>query len=168
MDGLFDTYSSLLPELTAWVAQRFPAGTDQPASAHTRAVRAKALDLLRGLLPAASLSHVGIFASGQTLEQLILHLLAHPLPEAHRCGELMLKAMKASMPSFVTRVERPERGGEWIDSLRQRARVAAAVSARLGLDRVEDEQPAGVRLLHVEGSEELLLDGHAVRDLGAR
>ncbi len=156
MDGLFDTYSSLLPELTAWVAERFPAG-DQPAAAHTRAVRAKTLDLLRGLLPAASLSHVGIFASGQTLEQLILHLLAHPLPEAQRCGELMLDAMKASMPSFVTRVERPERGGEWIDSLRRRARVAATVSARLGLDRVEDEQPPGVRLLHVEGNEDLLL-----------
>ena len=31
---------------------------------------AKALDLLRGLLPASSLSHMGIFATGQTYEQL--------------------------------------------------------------------------------------------------
>ena len=40
------------------------------------------MDLLRGLLPAASLSHMGIYASGQTYEQLILHLMSHPLPEA--------------------------------------------------------------------------------------
>jgi thymidylate synthase ThyX len=157
MDDLFDTYSSLLPELTVWVAERFPADPDQPIAAHGRAVKAKALDLLRGLLPAASLSHVGIFASGQTLEQLILHLLAHPLPEARSCGELVLRAMKASMPGFVARVERPDRGGEWIESLRQRARSAAAVTDRLGLDRVDGEVRPGVRLLHVEGSEQRLL-----------
>ena len=57
------------------------AGDEAPA-AHARAIKAKALDLLRGLLPASSLSHMGIFATGQTYEQLILHLLAHPLPEA--------------------------------------------------------------------------------------
>ena len=58
------------------------AATTSPQAAHTRAIKAKALDLLRGLLPASSLSHMGIYASGQTYEQLILHLLAHPLPEA--------------------------------------------------------------------------------------
>src|SRR3954453_21728972 len=79
MDALFDLYSRALPRVTAWVAETFPG---DPSPARDRAVRAKALDLLRGLLPAASLSHVGIYASGQTYEQLILHLLAHPLPEA--------------------------------------------------------------------------------------
>ena len=157
MDHLFDTYASLLPTLSAWLAERFPAEHEQPAAAHARAIKAKTLDLLRGLLPAASLSHVGIYASGQTFEQLILHLLAHPLPEARDCGEMMLSAMKVVMPSFVARVERPDRGGQWIESLRARARSAAAVTARLGLDADAGEERAGVRLLHVEGSEELLL-----------
>ena len=90
---------------------RFPRADGEPEAARARAVKAKALDLLRGLLPAASLSHMGIFATGQTYEQLILHLLAHPLPEAQRYGEMILAAMKAMIPSFVTRVERPDRGG---------------------------------------------------------
>ena len=51
-----------------------------------RSIRAKALDLLRGLLPAATLSHVGIFASGQAYEQLVLRLIASPLPEAQAYG----------------------------------------------------------------------------------
>jgi thymidylate synthase ThyX len=141
-------------------------------------VKAKALDLLRGLLPAASLSHMGIFATGQTYEQLILHLLAHPLPEAQRYGRMILTAVQATIPSFVTRVERPDRGGAWVDYLRARsdaerewaqelglapalaAGVAAeqAAAARLGLAGHE-EAAAGssVRLLHVDGDEDALL-----------
>ena len=56
-----------------------------------RSIRAKALDLLRGLLPAASLSHMGIFASGQAYEQLLLRLLASPLPEAREYGRMILR-----------------------------------------------------------------------------
>ena len=157
MDSLFETYASLRRPVGTWVAERFPRGGDESAPAHERAVRAKTLDLLRGLLPAGSLSHVGIFASAQTIERLILHLLAHPLPEARGRGELMLAAMQATAPSFVTRVARPERGGQWISFLERRAAAERSVAQRLGLDREDGPEPAGVRLLRVEGDEELLL-----------
>ena len=82
MDTLFDTYAASLPKVASWADAQFPPPDGEPSAAHARAIQAKALDLLRGLLPAASLSHMGIYATGQTCEQLILHLLAHPLPEA--------------------------------------------------------------------------------------
>ena len=157
MDSLFDTYSSLQAPVQEWVGSRFSKLDSESQAAHERAVRAKALDLLRGLLPAASLSHVGIFATAQTVERLILHLLANPLPEARRCGEQMLRAMQVAAPSFVTRVERPERGGEWIGFLRRRAAGEASVVDRLGLNGEPAPEPASVRLLSVEGSEEQLL-----------
>jgi thymidylate synthase ThyX len=157
MDGIFATYASLLPRLDSWLAERFPAAGGESPRAHERAVRAKALDLLRGLLPAATLSHVGIFASGQTFERLVLHLLAHPLPEARACGERMLRALQVAMPSFVARVERPDRGGRWVEFLREREQSAARVARRLGLDGAPSPEPAGVRLLRVEGSERSLL-----------
>ena len=69
---------------------RFPRADGEPEAAHRRSIRAKALDLLRGLLPAASLSHMGMFATGQTYEQLVLHLLASPLPEARFYGDQIL------------------------------------------------------------------------------
>jgi thymidylate synthase ThyX len=158
MDGLFDAYAEALPRVQAWAAEQWPAAEGESPAAHARAVKAKALDLLRGLLPAASLSHMGMLATGQAYEGLILHLLAHPLPEARRCGRLMLEAVQAVMPSFVTRVERPDRGGEWITYLQRREEAARSWAARLGLDRDEDEgDGASVRLVHVDGDEEALL-----------
>ncbi len=158
MDELFDVYARSLPVVRAWAAQTFPPAPGESPAAHARAVTAKALDLLRGLLPAASLSHMGIFASGQTYEQLVLHLLAHPLPEARAYGAEILEAVKAVMPSFVARVERPDRGGEWIAYLEQRELAARRWAGRLGLDRAADADGGpSVRLLHVEGDEDRLL-----------
>jgi thymidylate synthase ThyX len=162
MDTLFTTYAESLPRVTAWADAQFPPPDGEPSAAHRRAIQAKALDLLRGLLPAASLSHMGIYATGQTYEQLILHLLAHPLPEARDYGRMLLDAVKAVIPSFVTRVERPDRGGEWIAFLEAREQAAERWVARLGLDRgrraadAEATRPS-VRLLHVDGDEDALL-----------
>jgi thymidylate synthase ThyX len=160
MDELLSTYSALLPRVTAWAAEQFPLRDGDDERAHARATKAKALDLLRGLLPAASLSHMGIFATGQTYEQLILHLLAHPLPEAQRYGRMLLTAVQATIPSFVTRVERPDRGGAWVDYLSARAEAGRAWAARLGLDQSEGaagELGPSVRLLRAEGSEDDLI-----------
>jgi thymidylate synthase ThyX len=160
MDEIFAIYSAALPRVQAWAAERYPAAAGESAKAHERAIRAKALDLLRGLLPAASLSHMGIFATGQTYEQLILHLLAHPLPEARHYGQMILRAVQDVMPSFVSRVERPDRGGEWVAYLERRGQAAERWAARLGLDRAAGDDGAGgpsVRLIHHEGDEDRLL-----------
>ena len=156
MDAIFRIYSELLPQVMAWAAEQFPRGDEEPEAAHRRAIKAKALDLLRGLLPASTLSHMGIYATGQTYEQLILHLLAHPLPEARRTGEAILTELKQVIPSFLTRIERPERGGEWIGYLQARRSAGERWAARLATDETAAAGPS-VRLLHVDGDEESLL-----------
>ena len=160
MDEVFAIYERSLPRVIAWVEETYPAPEGGSPAAHARAVQAKALDLLRGLLPAASLSHMGIFATGQTYEQLILHLLAHPLPEARDYGRMMLRTMQTVMPSFVARVDRPDRGGEWVEYLERREQAARSWVARLGLDREPGDDGHGgpsVTLLHVDGDEDALL-----------
>jgi thymidylate synthase ThyX len=159
MDALFEDYGLALQALRPWVAERFPPGEGQSPSAHQRAVRAKALDLARGLLPAATLSHVGVFASGQTFERLVMHLRAEELPEAREAAELLLEALRTVVPAFMARVDRPDRGGAWTGFLRRRAAGEAEAVAQLGLDRPTNEAPAGaeVRLLHADGEERLLL-----------
>jgi thymidylate synthase ThyX len=159
MDFLFDSYAAALPRVEAWAAERFPRTDDEPEAAHRRSIRAKALDLLRGLLPAASLSHVGIFATGQAYEQLLLRLYASPLPEARDYADMILGELKAVMPSFVMRVERPDRGGQWISYLEERGRASERWTRRLGLDRAARDERAGpaVRLLSVQGDEDDLL-----------
>ena len=63
MDSLFGAYSQALPRVADWVDSTYPAAPGESDAVRRRAVKAKALDLLRGLLPAASLSHMGIYAS---------------------------------------------------------------------------------------------------------
>jgi thymidylate synthase ThyX len=157
MDELFAIYSRSLGRIERWAAERWPRG-EEPEAAWRRSIRAKALDLLRGLLPAATLSHVGIYASGQAYEQLLLRLMASPLPEARQYGEMILRELQQVMPSFVSRVERPDRGGEWISYLERRRAATESWVARLGLDRrgAGADTPS-VELVHVDGSEEDLL-----------
>jgi thymidylate synthase ThyX len=161
MDELFDVYARSLPRVERWATERFPRGEDEPESAHRRSIRAKALDLLRGVLPAASLSHVGIYASGQSYEGLVMRLLASPLPEARELGRMALAELKQVIPSFLARVDRPERGGRWIAYLEERERAAERAVRRLGLDRrpgAQADAPA-VRLIEARGSEEDLIAG---------
>ena len=174
MDELFSIYAALLPRVTDWAATVYPAAPDDSPAAHRRAVTAKALDLLRGLLPAASLSHMGVYASGQTYEQLILHLLAHPLPEARAYGAMMLPELQTVIPSFLTRVERPDRGGAWVDYLQTRAQAGDRWAQRLGLTGAasRDSGPS-VSLVHVDGDEEdllcaLLFEASATSEVQAR
>lgn len=171
MDEIFSIYSACLPRVIEWCDSAYPPPDGEPSAAHRRAITAKALDLLRGLLPAASLSHMGIFASGQTYEQLILHLMAHPLPEAREYGRMILEAVKATMPSFVSRVERPDRGGEWVTYLEDREAAARRWVSRLGLDRASGstaEARPSVVLLHVDGDEDALLASLLFEAAGVR
>jgi thymidylate synthase ThyX len=165
MDEIFAIYSAALERVQAWAEERWPRG-DEPEGAWRRSIKAKALDLLRGLLPAATLSHVGIFASGQAYEQLLLRMLASPLPEARDFAGMMLVELRKVIPSFVARVERPDRGGEWISYLESRRETAERWVARLGLDRREQQDAPSVELVHVDGSEEDLLTASLFESAG--
>jgi thymidylate synthase ThyX len=131
MDRLFDTYGELLPALQAWVAEHFPQQPGDSDFVYRQATRAKSLDALRGLLPAASLSNIGLYGTGQSYEQLLLRMRAHPLPEARVYADMMLTELRKVIPSFLQRVDRPERGGEWTAYLRASRDETARVVARL-------------------------------------
>jgi thymidylate synthase ThyX len=168
MDEVFSIYSRSLERVEAWAADRWPRGADEPEGPWQRSIRAKALDLLRGLLPAATLSHVGIYASGQAYEQLIMRLMASPLPEAREYGGMILGELQRVMPSFVSRVDRPDRGGEWISYLEQRREATEEWVSRLGLDRRGSGTAApSVELIHVDGTEEDLLASCLFESAGA-
>jgi len=157
MERIFDLYSAGLTQLQQWCAEQFPR-EGEPESVWERSIKAKALDAMRGLLPAASLSHVGIFASGQAYEQLVMRLLASPLPEAREVGGMALEELRKVIPAFLRRVDMPDRGGAWIDYLQQLRSRASDAAQRFGLEDGRDEQSgSSVRLLRHEGTEEDLL-----------
>jgi thymidylate synthase ThyX len=144
MDRMFDTYGELLDEAQAWLAARHPRQPGDSDFVHRQAVRAKALDALRGLLPAASLSNVGIYGTGQSYEMLLLRMRSHPLAEARNYGDLMLEELRKVIPSFLQRVDLPDRGGAWTAYLDRTRRETGQLVEELFPDLVTHvDHPVG-------------------------
>ncbi|HUK62289.1 MAG TPA: FAD-dependent thymidylate synthase, partial [Dongiaceae bacterium] len=143
LDHAFDVYREWLPRVRAFYEARHPRDPGESESVYRMTIRAKALDTLRGLLPAATVSNVGIYATGQSYEQLLLRMRVHALAEVRTYADLMLVELRKVMPAFLRRVDMPERGGVWSSYLaetqaatREAAeRVLASPEARAGRSR---------------------------------
>jgi hypothetical protein len=71
---------------------------------------------------------------------------------------MILDEVRAVMPSFVVRVDRPDRGGRWAEYLHARAQAGERWARRLDLDDSAEDRPGpSVVLLRVDGGEEDLL-----------
>ncbi len=110
MDRLFENYAELVPLMANHFRSVAPKADSDSDFVYRQAVAAKAFDSVRGMLPAASLSNVGIYASGQAYEALLVRMRAHVLPEARSYAELMLAELRKVIPSFLKRVDLPDRG----------------------------------------------------------
>ncbi|HEX3946077.1 MAG TPA: FAD-dependent thymidylate synthase [Acidimicrobiales bacterium] len=158
MDRMFDTYAEILPRLVAWLAARHPRQAGDSDFVHRQAVRAKALDALRGLLPAASLSNIGVYGTGQSYELLLLRMRSHPLPEARQYAAMMLTELRKVIPSFLQRVDLADRGGEWSAYLAATRDDTARLVDRLWPEGEPNPVPAGTRLVDFdpEGEDKVL------------
>ena len=145
LDRAFETYARWIPALQDYWSARVAREPGQPEGPWKMTVRAKALDSLRGLLPAATRSNVGIFGTAQGYEALLLRMRAHPLREVQDYAALMLAELRKVIPAFLTRLERPERGGVWSRYLADTAAATRAVAADL-LAGVEPEARPEVTL----------------------
>ena len=117
MDQVFELYARWIPAMQEHFAARYPKSPGDSDAVHRAAIRAKALDTLRGMLPAATQSNVGIYGTGQAFEALLLRMRAHPLQEVQACGAAMLEELRKVIPAFLTRVDLPDRGGRWSEYL---------------------------------------------------
>ena len=113
MDRIFDAYANVLGPMKDYFSAQYPRQPGDSDFVWRQAVRAKAFDAARGMLPAAATSNVGIYGSGQAYEALLVRLRAHPLPEARAYGDLMLEELRKVIPSWVKRVDVADRGGAW-------------------------------------------------------
>lgn len=102
---LFETYSKLIPPLTAQFEEKFPYDPSTSKIAYTASLRAKVLDCLRGLLPASTLTNMGIFGNGRFYEQLIHKLNCSNLAELQDTGKRMFEELAKVMPSFIRRAD---------------------------------------------------------------
>ena len=98
MDRMFSAYSALIPTMTDFYREQTPKSAADSDFVYRQAIKAKALDAIRGMLPAASISNLGIYGTGQAYEALLLRMRAHPLPEARSYSDLMLEELRKVIP----------------------------------------------------------------------
>jgi thymidylate synthase ThyX len=133
LDGAFETYARWVPRMREFYTARFPRAAGDSEQVYRMTIRAKALDTLRGLLPAATVSNVGIYGTAQAYEQLLLRMRAHPLAEVRGCADAMLRELRKVIPAFLRRVDVPDRGGAWSAYLAEtRAETRRAAEHVLG------------------------------------
>ncbi len=101
-DLLFSTYSRLMDPLIAIIKEKTPRG-DATDRAFESACKAKACDLLRGLLPASTVTNVGIFGNGRAFEYLMMKMYADQLAEIRNIAADMHAELSKVIPSFVKR-----------------------------------------------------------------
>ncbi len=145
LDRAFETYARWLEPMRAHYSAKYPKAPDESDAVYRMTLRAKALDTLRGLLPAATQSNVGIYSTGQAYETLLLRMRAHPLSEVRAYADLMLTELRKVIPAFLKRVDRPDRGGAWSQYFAETAEATRAVAEKL-LSGVEPEPRPEVTL----------------------
>jgi thymidylate synthase ThyX len=104
-DLLFDTYSSLIAKLTKIEEGKNPRAPDVSDRAYAATIRAKVCDLLRGILPASTLTNAGFFGNGRAFEYLLAKMYASPLPETRALAAVSQQELSKVIPSFVKRAD---------------------------------------------------------------
>jgi len=138
LDSAFTTYSTWLARMQEHFKKLHPRADGVSSGVYRRTIQAKALDTVRGLLPAATHANVGIFGTGQAYEALLLRMRAHPLAEARDYAEQMLVELRKVIPAFLKRVDQTDRGVRWSRYLSRTRESVAALAAEL-LGDVEPE-----------------------------
>jgi thymidylate synthase ThyX len=133
MDHLFDTYSELILPMTTFLSDYYPREEGVSDRAYGNTIRAKALDLLRGLLPMATLTNVGLFGNGRALEHLLIKLNGSGHRELIELSTSMEAELKQMIPSFVKRAS-SDHGyaySHYLESTRNNTRkVAQAITQK--------------------------------------
>ncbi len=131
MDFVFQTYADLVEPLKTYLESQKPLDeaeydingdgkkeklaelTDEKLiksfkQTYTFDLRAKACDILRSLLPIATLTNVGMFGNGRFFQGLISFLLTSELPESHTIAAGAQAALKEIIPQYVRRAAKSE------------------------------------------------------------
>lgn len=102
---LFETYTKLIPKISRYVSEKYPKEEAVSERAYAASVRAKTCDLLRGLLPASTMTNMGIFGNGRAFEYLLTKMYASSMQEIRGLASSLQQELQAVIPSFVKRAD---------------------------------------------------------------
>jgi len=172
----FDVYSKSIEAMIIYIREKYPiekysfkdsSGNDVPYSKldndadkksaeiiYRGSTKAKALDILRGLLPASTLTNVGISGNGRAFEYLLSILFSSELEEERVLATKIKNELDSTIKSFVRRAD--NKYGKALQNYLQTTRVNAL---KLAKKYVKGDSPKGclTKLVDYE-SESLAID----------
>ena len=102
---LFRTYAKLIEPVRDYLRKVLPPEPAQPQAAYERSIRARGFDLLRGLLPASTLTNMGVFGNGRFFEGLLIRLRLQTLQEFQNLASAAEQELQQVIPSFIRRAD---------------------------------------------------------------
>jgi thymidylate synthase ThyX len=116
-------------------------------------IKAKSLDVLRGILPASTLTNLGITGNGRAFEYLLSTMLASNLNEIKKMADQLHTELKVVIPTFVKRAN--DKHGKTLQSYLVNTRNAISELAQYHIKHIKvEEDPQSVKLLNFEDNSE--------------
>jgi thymidylate synthase ThyX len=165
----FDTYSKSIQPLQAFLKEREPlehfsffdslsqkevlfgnlrADKDIEVArrVYSMSIKAKALDILRGLLPASTMTNIGITGNGRAFEYLLTLLYASKLKEIRSVASQLFNELNSIIPSFIRRAN--DKYGQALQEYTSKTRSAIDDLVKFHLSGISpEEEPELVRLI---------------------
>lgn len=175
-DHSFDTYSKSTQPLQTFLKERepiehfsffdslsqkeVPFGSlreDKDIEAARRvynmSIKAKALDILRGLLPASAMTNIGITGNGRAFEYLLTLMYGSKLKEIRSIASQLFDELNSLIPSFIRRTN--DKYGQALQEYTSKTRSAIDDLAKFHLSGIpSEEEPELVRLIDYKDNSE--------------
>ncbi|HSD49455.1 MAG TPA: FAD-dependent thymidylate synthase [Actinomycetota bacterium] len=126
----FEAYGRMFQPTYDFFVERFPKDPADSDFIYRSTITAKTCDTLRVLLPTGTRSNLGVYADGQAFEMMLLRMRSHPLAEVREYADLMLVELRKLIPSFLKRVDLPDRGVAWSEYQAETRDAVASVAAK--------------------------------------
>ena len=114
-------------------------------------IRAKSLDVLRAILPASTLTNLGITGNGRAFEYLLSTMFASDLTEIKLLADQLYTELNKIIPAFIKRAN--DKYGQSLQKYITDTKKAISIIAQQSLTGIEiDSSPQNVKLLNYEGN----------------
>jgi len=97
----FDFYAETIPKMIEFMEQKYPRQNDMTPKFYESITKARACDVVRYVLPAATFTNLAMTANARTIEHAIRKLLSHPLDEMRDIGQSMREEVMKIIPTLV-------------------------------------------------------------------
>lgn len=112
-------------------------------------IRAKSLDVLRAILPASTLTNLGITGNGRAFEYLLSTMFASDLTEIKLLADQLYTELNKIIPAFIKRAN--DKYGQSLQKYITDTKKAISIIAQQSLTGIEiDNSPQNVKLLNYE------------------